>query len=178
MTDGLVVGGYLVIRPEKLTGSGLPASEALVSASSCLIDHLPEDDHWFADPVDARPHLTAPRAQLVALLVTPGRAARLAAEIRASGAYEPVLLPALEAPRPPAEGGTVLGWEVVGYDLGALHTWLCRDLHRDAVAELGVRTGSEGLLTSPADAERVAAWAVARGDTEPVEWFAAALLTP
>ncbi|MFI5533946.1 hypothetical protein ACIA8O_35955 [Kitasatospora sp. NPDC051853] len=176
MTDELVVAGYLVVRPEKLTGGFLPQTDALVSASACLIDQLPEDDHWFATAAEAGTALTEPGARVLTVLVTSGRAARLAAEIRESQVYEPVLLPTLESPRPLADGGTVLGWEVVGYDLGNLHTWLCRDLHRDAVAELGVRTGPEGLLPSQADAEQVAAWAIARGDTEPVVWFAAALV--
>lgn len=175
MTDELVVAGYLAVKPQKLTG-GLPECDALVSASACLIDQLPEDGCWFASPADAGSALTEPGARLVALLVTPERAAWLAAEIREAGLYEPVLLPALESPRPLAEGGRLLGWEVLGYDVGTLETWLCRDLHRDAVAELGVRTGPEGLLTDRAQAERVAAWAVERGDTEPVVWFAGAVI--
>ncbi|GAB7188709.1 hypothetical protein ATKI12_8540 [Kitasatospora sp. Ki12] len=89
-----------------------------------------------------------------------------------------MLLPRLEhvgpAPRLPG-GAHPLGWEVLGYDLGALCDWLCHDLYRDAVRELGVATDGHGLLPDAATAHRVAAWAQARDDTAPALWFPARL---
>ncbi|MFB7383891.1 hypothetical protein, partial [Kitasatospora purpeofusca] len=63
------------------------------------------------------------------------------------------------------------------YDQGILHTWLCNDLHDDAVRELGITTDNRGLLPDRTTADRLATWANARDDTEPVTWFPATLLT-
>lgn len=129
------------------------------------------------------------QARLYALLMPSGHAAGLVADIRAAATYEPVLLTHLDrrvgaggghgerAPvRKVAEGGRETGWEVLGYDHGVLHTWLCNDLYRDAVRDLGVEGDERGLLPDGNTAERVAAWANARDDTKPVTWFPAALL--
>ena len=74
------------------------------------------------------------------------------------------------------EGGHELGWEVLGYDYGLLHSWLCNDLYDDGVLSLGVGTDERGLLPDRDTARRVAAWANARGDTKPVTWFPGALI--
>ncbi|PBC67355.1 hypothetical protein BX265_7944 [Streptomyces sp. TLI_235] len=87
-----------------------------------------------------------------------------------------VLADNLTAPQPLAGGAAPAGWEVLGYDLGLLPSWLCNDLYRDAVAELAVAVGERGLLRERAEAEAVAAWANARTDTKPVTWFAAAVV--
>ena len=72
-----------------------------------------------------------------------------------------------------AEGGHELGWEVLGYDYGLLHSWLCNDLYDDGVLSLGVGTDERSLLPDRDTARRVAARANARGDTKPVTWFPA-----
>ncbi|KQV15683.1 MULTISPECIES: hypothetical protein [unclassified Kitasatospora] len=178
--EQLQVAGYLVVEPEQVRGSQLPEVERLVSAAVCLVDQLPADACWFASPQAALAACASlrvtPAARLLAVLVPADCVAGLAAEIRASEFDDPVLLGNLWRPPALAEGGTRIGWEVLGYELGHLHTWLCSDLHRDAVAELGVRTGPFGLLADRADAEKVADWANARADTDPVTWFPAALV--
>jgi hypothetical protein len=121
-------------------------------------------------------------ARLYALLVPCEHAGGFAADIRAARVDEPVLLAHLdgqgagEAAREVAEGGHKLGWEVLGYDYGLLHTWLCNDLYEEGRIHLGVETDERGLLPDRQAALRVAAWANTRGDTKPVTWFPAALI--
>lgn len=75
-----------------------------------------------------------------------------------------------------AEDGHKLGWEVLGYDHGLLHTWLCNGLYEEGRLHLGVDTDERGLLPDRQAALRVAAWANTRGDTKPVTWFPGALI--
>ncbi|BFV60441.1 hypothetical protein KCMC57_up55450 [Kitasatospora sp. CMC57] len=191
--DELRVAGYLVVEPglpavpqspedraELPEDARLPGVERLVSAADCLVDHLPADGCWFPSREAALAACAsirvAPDARLLAMLLPDDCATELAAEIRASAFADPDLLKNLHTPPVPVEGGTRLGWEVLGYELGGLHTWLCSDLHHQAVAELDVRIGPFGLLAERADAERVADWANTRDDTAPVTWFPAALV--
>ncbi|MFJ8474459.1 hypothetical protein [Kitasatospora sp. NPDC094011] len=186
-----LLAGYFVAVPEPLVGEGLPRTQRLTTASDCLIDRLPEDGCWFDTAEQARaacaPLQVPGGARLYALLVPAGHVAGLVADVRAAATYEPVLLGRLDggagggdaevaAPAVVAEGGDGIGWEVLGYDHGLLHSWLCNDLYRDAVRELGVETGERGLLPGPDAAERVAAWANARDDTKPVTWVPALLM--
>ncbi|MFJ4092350.1 hypothetical protein ACIPYS_12290 [Kitasatospora sp. NPDC089913] len=178
-----LLAGYFVGVPGPLSGSGIPRTELLTTASNCLIDWLPQDDCWFATPTEA---LTAcatvavpAEARLFALLVPGDHVHAFVTDIREAETDEPVLLAHLDGPDPtpePAEGGRTLGWEVLGYDWGILHTWLCNDLHDDAVRRLGITTNDRGMLPDRATAERVATWANARDDTKPVTWFPATLL--
>ncbi|MCZ0983091.1 hypothetical protein O1L60_40175 [Streptomyces diastatochromogenes] len=73
-------------------------------------------------------------------------------------------------------GGHELGWEVLGYDCGLLHTWLCNDLYQEGRLHLGVDTDERGLLPDGQAALRVAAWANTRGDAKPVTWFPGTLI--
>ncbi|MFJ8443081.1 hypothetical protein [Kitasatospora griseola] len=180
-----LLAGWFVAVPEPVKGGNLPLTDRLTTASACLIDQLPEDDSWFATADEARaacaPLPIPTAARLYALLIPADHAVGFVADIRASGMHEPVLLPHLDenlpAPAPPStEGGSELGWEVLGYDMGMVHTWLCNDLHADAVRELGVHTDDRGLLPDRHSAERVAAWANARDDTKPVTWVPARLI--
>ncbi|MER5348908.1 hypothetical protein ABT093_01015 [Kitasatospora sp. NPDC002551] len=184
-TGGPLLAGYFVAVPERLTGLDVP-HERLTTACGCLIDRLPEDGCWFDTPreaLDACATIRVPaEARLYALLVPAEHAAGPVSDIRASAVFEPVLLahldrPAGAGPAPgPGGGGREIGWEVLGYDDGVLHSWLCNDLHRDAVRDLGVTTDGRGLLPSREPADRLAAWANARDDTKPVTWFPAALV--
>ncbi|MGV9269114.1 hypothetical protein ACWDRR_31115 [Kitasatospora sp. NPDC003701] len=181
-----LLAGYFVAVPEALRGPGLPRVARLTTASDCLIDRVPQDDCWFATAQEAlaacAPVRVPARARLYALLVPAGHATDLVADIRAAATYEPVLLANLDGPgsRAPArevvEGGHGIGWEVLGYDHGLMHSWLCNDLYRGAVLGLGVDTDERGLLPDQDTAERVAAWANGLGDTKPVTWFPAALI--
>ncbi|BAJ27624.1 hypothetical protein KSE_17990 [Kitasatospora setae KM-6054] len=177
----MTAAAYFALRLEPVSGYGLPTTEGLLTASDCLTDRLPSDDDehcWFGSPAEvlaACGGALPPEGRLCSLCLPADSAAVLAEEIRAAHphAHEPVLLP--DHPHPPAPAGRVLGWEVLGYDVGLLHTWLCNDLYRDAVRDLAVTTTPYGLLPDHPTAARLAAWANARTDTKPVTWFAAAL---
>ncbi|WP_194235874.1 hypothetical protein [Streptomyces sp. CB01881] len=189
-----LLAGYFVAIPELITGPGaIPGAARLITASDCLIDRLPQDGCWFDTAQEALAACTSLQgledARLYALLVPADHAARFVADIHAAATYEPVLLTHLDSqvgekdghgdrtPVPKvAEGGREIGWEVLGYDCGLLHTWLCNDLHQDAVLTFGVTTDARGLLPSRDAAERVAAWANTLGDIKPVTWFPAALI--
>ncbi|MFF3838368.1 hypothetical protein [Streptomyces sp. NPDC001930] len=182
----MLLAGYFVAVPERLTGSGLPRAERLTSASDCLIDRIPDDGCWFGTAQEALaaclPLRLPVEARLYALLVPAEHVGGFVADIRAAGTDEPVLLAHLdgqgagEAAREVAEDGHMLGWEVLGYDQGLLHTWLCNDLYEESRLHLGVDTDERGLLPDRQAALRVAAWANTRGDTKPVIWFPGALI--
>ncbi|MEU5217399.1 hypothetical protein AB0G79_14525 [Streptomyces sp. NPDC020807] len=182
----VLLAGYFVALPERLHGAGLPRAERLTSASACVIDQFPADGCWFATAREAlaacRPLPLPAEARLYALLVPSEDVGGLVADILAARTDEPVLLARLggqgsgeAAPRVP-EGGHELGWEVLGYDGGLLHTWLCNDLYEDGRLDLGVETDERGLLPDRQTARRVAAWANGRGDTKPVTWFPGTLI--
>ncbi|MFD5922485.1 hypothetical protein ACFVYP_38050 [Kitasatospora sp. NPDC058201] len=187
MPDEILLAGYFVTAPERLAGSGMPRTERLITASECLSDRLSQDGCWFGT---AREALAAcllfqvpAEARLYALLVPSEHVGGFVADIRAAGTDEPVLLAHLDgrgvgaaAAREMAEDGHELGWEVLGYDYGLLHSWLCNDLYDDGVLSLGVGVNERGLLPDRDTAQRVAAWANARGDTKPVTWFPGVLI--
>ncbi|MFH8717507.1 hypothetical protein [Streptomyces zaomyceticus] len=168
--DGeVLLGGYFVAVPESLNGLGLPRAARLTTASDCLIDRLPEEGRWFGTTSEALeaclPVLVHVGARLYALLVPADRVDGFVADMVASDTYEPVLLAHLDRRadgpvREVAAGGRVLGWEVLGYDIGLLHSWLCNNLYEDGVRQLGVATDDDrGLLSDQEAAVRVAAWA-------------------
>ncbi|WP_223183753.1 MULTISPECIES: hypothetical protein [unclassified Streptomyces] len=182
----MLLAGYFVAVPERLTVSGLPRTERLTSASDCLIDRFPDDGCWFGTAQEALaaclPLQLPVDARLYALVVPSEHAGGFVTDIRAAGTDEPVLLAHLdgqgagETAQEVAEGGQKLGWEVLGYDCGLLHTWLCNDLYEDGRLHLGVDTDERGLLPDRQTALRVAAWANSRRDTKPVTWFPGTLI--
>lgn len=183
-TTAPLLAGYFVAVPESVADAGLPRAELLTTASACPIDQLPQDDCWFGTPAEALAACATVEvpadARLFALLVPGDHVYAFVTDIREAETHEPVLLGHLDGPDPtpePAEGGRALGWEVLGYDHGILHTWLCNSLHDDAVRDLGITTDNHGLLPDRTTATRVATWANARDDTKPVTWFPATLLT-
>ncbi|WP_190215014.1 hypothetical protein [Kitasatospora indigofera] len=182
----MVLAGYFVAVTASLNGSAVPRRAGLTTASDCLVDRLPEDGYWFAGAPEALAacrSLPVPAgARLYALLVPSDHVDGFAADVVAAGTDEPVLLAHLDrrAGLPVGEGaedGREIGWEVLGYDDGLLHSWLCNNPHEAGVRELGVATDPDrGLLPGGEAAARVAAWANARRDTKPVTWFPAALI--
>lgn len=75
-----------------------------------------------------------------------------------------------------APAGTVQGFEVLGFEAGRFHSWLCYGLDTQALDELGIRPGNAGLLTTLNDALRVADMANSNrgahdGTPEDVTWF-------
>ncbi len=175
-----LAAGYLVVEPEQLSDNALPDVERLISVSDCLADRLPGDGFWFTSREAALEACSRIRvtehARMLALLLPADRIAQLTADIEWFGEPERELLDSLAAARPLADGSTPIGWEVLGYDCGLLHTWLCEGLYEDAAAELGVQCGPRGLLASQADAERVAQWANALPDRRPTNWMAGAVV--
>lgn len=76
-----------------------------------------------------------------------------------------------------AEGATLkegrdAGWEVLGDDDGAFHSWHCHpDLAAETVARGGCTPNPLGLLTSMSDAEAVARVYDSDAGTEDVRWL-------
>lgn len=66
----------------------------------------------------------------------------------------PILVNLAEGAPPPA--GHVLGFEVLGFDQGQFHTWLCYGLHRDVAKEFGIVANDRGLLGTLTEARLVA----------------------
>lgn len=65
----------------------------------------------------------------------------------------------LERRQPLEPGGAELGFDVLSYEYGLEHSWLCNRLEDDALAELGVSPNPRtGLLDSRQDATAVADW--------------------
>lgn len=75
-----------------------------------------------------------------------------------------------------APPGTIHGFEVLGFEAGRLHSWLCYRLDTQALDKLKIRPGNAGLLTTFSDALRVADLANSNrgthdGTPEEVTWF-------
>jgi len=68
-------------------------------------------------------------------------------------------------------GGAVLGWEVLCYDYGGFHSWLCNGLEGDVAEKYGIRPNEAGFITSAPEAS-VAAEYCSRQDVgaEPGFW--------
>jgi hypothetical protein len=69
-------------------------------------------------------------------------------------------------------GGKALGFEVLGYDHGDFHSWLCNYLPDPTDSELGIKPGAFGLIEQFEDAKTVADYA-GRDDVgaEPGIWL-------
>lgn len=70
-----------------------------------------------------------------------------------SGIYEGV---SNRVPLP--EPGKILGWEVLAYEYGDYHSWLCFNLETDIANNLNVLPNEIGLIATPNEAEAVAAY--------------------
>jgi hypothetical protein len=76
-----------------------------------------------------------------------------------------------EPPLP--EGGTVLGFEPLGFENGGQpHSWLCNGLEKECFQALGIRPDANGFLGAAEEAERATAH-IARDDVgaEPAQWL-------
>src|SRR3954468_12710108 len=90
----------------------------------------------------------------------------------APGAYLAAL-----AREPMASGGTLIGWEVLGFDRGSCHSWLCNGVHVEAATRIDRRPGPLGLLESEAAARDVLRMmAEDPQKAEPATWVPAAVL--
>jgi hypothetical protein len=69
-------------------------------------------------------------------------------------------------------GGQVLGYEILGYEYGTFHSWLCNRLEHEVHRHLQIRPNAHGLVGSLSEAERAATYC-ARDDVkaEPALWL-------
>lgn len=176
--EAFVLAGFVVAsawRPPRADPL-LPA--AVLTVSECLADFMPQDQ----DPLTAPWHLdlasavAAAHAEAVHILAgqvaTVDRDAVLA-RFQPWLPFHPVPrnLTAMAAPV-----GEVRGFEVVGFEAGRLHSWLCYGLHEQAATELGIRPAGDGLLPGLAEARAVTAMAnddrgTPTGTPLDVTWF-------
>jgi hypothetical protein len=181
------VAAHRWLPPTSYRAHGLPLE--VVSVSECLTDFHPHDQ----EPAIVTPWHTslddAARAagetagcpggpvHILGMSVPGSDVAGLLALIeRVFGHPHPILDNLSAGVAPSAAGG--LGFEVLGFDEGQFHSWLCYSLHRDAAAELGVSPGEHGLISTLADARLVAGMAnrdrgTADGFAGDCTWFPA-----
>jgi len=53
-------------------------------------------------------------------------------------------------------GGRELGWEILYYDHGGFHSWLCNGLEKDVASMVGIRPAETGFISSAREALEVA----------------------
>jgi hypothetical protein len=141
-------------------------------------------DDWFASPAEAeaaRAQAGQPGLPVIAVGFARADVPGLLAEM-ADGGWDTAAgsLPerlARQEPFPHA-GGQRLGFELVGFDTGRWHTWVCLGgLVADVYQGTGVRPGKWGLIQEEQDARRAAQWLTDSGLGDPkVFLWAAALL--
>ncbi|MCP2168412.1 hypothetical protein LX83_005290 [Goodfellowiella coeruleoviolacea] len=185
------MGGYRVAprvaRPD-WADAGLPPGE-LVSMSNCVVDLVPagpEDwQFWFADPESAeqaRARSGVPGAQVLVVGFSARDIPALVEDMAEAGWDELAggVPERLARHQPVTDGrvGQVLGFELVGFDFGGWHTWICLGgLVSDVERATGVRPGRWGLIQDGDEARRAAAWLTESGNASPdVYFWSAALL--
>lgn len=74
---------------------------------------------------------------------------------------------------PVEDGGDLLGWDLLGFDQGTRHSYLCNDLAPAIEARFGVCPDTNGLFSDGAITAAAAAW-ISSGEigAEPCPWFA------
>jgi hypothetical protein len=73
-----------------------------------------------------------------------------------AGQGEPGVVAAIRRGEPPAPSGTALGFDVLGWDWGGFHSFICNGLEREFAKVLGVAPNQHGFFDGPVDAERCA----------------------
>jgi hypothetical protein len=85
---------------------------------------------------------------------------------------EPGVFKATSARRPPPGDASLRGFEVLGYECGEFHSFICNGLERE-YAVLGMQLNEFGLLDDLIDAERAAEFTnLESTGAEPVPWDA------
>lgn len=74
------------------------------------------------------------------------------------GEGAPGVYQAIAAGAPLAGGGTSLGFEPLGYEFGAFHSFVCNALQNDYAKELGLRLNDHGRFSDLAESERAVAY--------------------
>lgn len=165
-----------VVRPSWLSPGLLP--DLLLTGSRCLrdqdeverpCDFIPEA--WEATGIVERRGLS-----VLALTANDGQSLRDEIAIGPpTDECDQHLIAALEAGLPAV--GTLIGFEVLGYEWGGFHSWLCHSLETEIEQALGIRPGLDGLLPDLPAARSVADYTNALGDeVDPVLWLPFAYL--
>ncbi|XVV15900.1 hypothetical protein ACQP2X_16580 [Actinoplanes sp. CA-131856] len=144
----------------------------VVTVSDCLAELLPfGDDPLIAPWHPIQPDVTPTAGHVLAVSVPASQAGDVAGMVEGwIGDYPHPMLVNLARGTPPPAGRT-LGFEVLGFEAGRFHSWLCYGLREQA-------TNEYGLLTSLAAARQVAdransARGTVDGTPEEVTWFPA-----
>lgn len=153
-------------------GNGLPGEVATVS--ECLVDFAPPGRDWWLEPWfetagEARAHSPRPLSMSVPL----DQAGALEELVVGWLGDLPSPLPVNLRRRAGPPGGRVLGFEVLGFEHGRFHTWLCYS-YLERAAGLGIHPNEHGLIGGLADATRLTGTINTDGSTpEEVTWFPA-----
>ncbi|MFG3643001.1 hypothetical protein ACGF3C_22330 [Micromonospora sp. NPDC047762] len=195
-TESWILAGFVAGFPwnpaEQDWTADLP--RAVPTVSDCLADLFPAErgiepwlqpliEPWYrslqqaADAVRHRPS-DSRTAHVLSTSVTVTVATELAAMVEMWIGDLPHPIRTNLAQPVAAPPGRTLGFEVLGFDTGRFHSWLCYRLDTQARDKLGIRTGDAALLTSLDDAQRVADMAnnnhgTHDGTPEDVSWFPA-----
>lgn len=70
----------------------------------------------------------------------------------------------------PQHGGTFLGFDILGWDIGGFHTYLCNSLQKELMGQYPLRPGRLGLLDNTREEVNRFAEAI-EGKGEPVDWI-------
>lgn len=90
----------------------------------------------------------------------------------AAGEGEPGVLVALRRGARPSCGGVALGFDVLGWDHGAFHSYICNSLENDFASLLGVRPNRHGLFDAIEDARKCADYSnLETTAAEPALWL-------
>lgn len=141
---------------------------AVASMSTCLVDLV---DTWFADIEPAR-HATRDGFTVLDIGVPREHVGPLLEDI-ADGGWDVAagIVPERLTNQVPVAAGTPLGYELVGYDSGIWHSWLCLGGLVEAVHDAtGVRPGGNALISDHASADRAARWLTGSGLGDPSGW--------
>jgi hypothetical protein len=81
------------------------------------------------------------------------------------------------ADEPMSAGGSLVGWEVLGFDRGSCHSWLCNGIHVQAATRVERLPGALGLLESEAAAREILRMMAEDSEkAEPATWVPAAVV--
>ncbi|GAA1638119.1 hypothetical protein [Actinoplanes couchii] len=169
VTAGFVTGPRWV-PPEKYGSRGrLPAEVATVS--ECLVDFVSPVRDWWLEPWfesvgEAREH----PGHILSMSVPADQAAALTELMTGWIGDRPHPMIGNLARGAPAPDGSELGFEVLGFEAGRFHTWLCYSL----LDETDVQPNGNGLIGTLAEAQGVADLISEEGfGPEEVTWFPA-----
>lgn len=75
-----------------------------------------------------------------------------------------------EKPLAPHHGGAFLGYDILGWDIGGFHTYLCNSLQKELMARFCLKPGRLGLLQNSREEVNRFSEAI-QGKGEPVVWI-------